>query len=636
MLRSLRDGAKSGFLKYILLGLLVLAVGGLVLTDIGGFFRGGISSNLVAKGSGVEISVVEFDRTARRVLSRQGMSPQDAYKFGMMSQILNNEIQTRIMTYEAQKLGLIIDDETVTKQIAKLAEPLAAEGVSKKQALQQILRSQGISEGEFINAIRAEMGNTLLRNAVIGGSTKISDTEARDLYQYQNETRDLEVLTLPHESVKDIQPPTDMQLKTFYDSNKIDFLIPERRSVTIATLKKEMIEKDIQITDEELREIYDENIEAYKVDEKRTLEQAVLSTIDDAQAVLEKVKKGKSLEAAAKDVTGKTSTYLGENNFEKRGLLEEIAEPVFNAAKGDKIGPIQTALGWHVMILNEITPPQTESFESVKKDIKDELLQTRLMDDLVNAANTLDDQLASGEELEMLVKEFNLTTQKFENFNQGGLNKKNKDLFKDYQGDKAQILEAAFDFGTGESAPVMELADGRFIIVRIDNIEEASHTPFENVKNELKKRWINDQKRLANLGRASDAMKSLKSTENPAPFKSIASKYGRGIKTHKSLKRDGSNKGDLSDLTIQNAFDTATGDYIMHEAGENVVIAKIKSVNLPDPDKVKKADIEKIQELAAESIPQEMLAQYISSLSQKYKVRINERILNQLYGAPAE
>jgi peptidyl-prolyl cis-trans isomerase D len=59
-MQALRDGAGTGFLKIILMGLLVMAVGGLVFTDVGGFFRGGVGNNDVARVGDTKIGVVEF------------------------------------------------------------------------------------------------------------------------------------------------------------------------------------------------------------------------------------------------------------------------------------------------------------------------------------------------------------------------------------------------------------------------------------------------------------------------------------------------------------------------------------------------------------------------------------------------
>ena len=220
MLKAMREGAKSGVLKFFLMGAMVLAVGGLVLADVGGFFRGGVSSNYVAKGKNIQIDVNEFDRTLRRILAAQQISPQDAYQYGMVTQVLNSDIQMRILNQEAQRLGLVIGDKTVAKQISTISEPLVKDGQSKKEALTQVLRAQGISEGEFVNAIRQEMRATLIQNALVGGVTAISKTQAKHLYQYNNESREFNGIVLSNNSVKGIDVPTDEDLKSYYEAIK--------------------------------------------------------------------------------------------------------------------------------------------------------------------------------------------------------------------------------------------------------------------------------------------------------------------------------------------------------------------------------------------------------------------------------
>ena len=132
MLIWMRDSAGAGILKFFLLGILVLAVAGLVLMDVGGFFTGNMASGTVAKGGGVNIGATEFNRTVERVVSRQGVSASDAYKFGLVDNILTSEIQNRLFTNEAKDLGLEVPDESIRNQIAKIAEPLATEGRTKK------------------------------------------------------------------------------------------------------------------------------------------------------------------------------------------------------------------------------------------------------------------------------------------------------------------------------------------------------------------------------------------------------------------------------------------------------------------------------------------------------------------------
>ena len=628
MLRSMRDGAKSGLLKYFLLGLLVLAGGGLVLTDVGGFFRGGISTNIVAKGDGIEIGIGEFDRNVRRVLSRQGMSPQEAYRLGMIDQILNAEIQVRLMTREARRLGINVSDKTVTQQISKLAEPLATEGVSKKDALKQILRSQGISEGEFIYAIRQEMGNTLFKNAVLSGAATISQEQAEDLYMFKNEKRNFDGFILSDKDAKGVAEPTEENLKKYYEANKMDYSTPEKRSIVIATLKKEMLADKVEISDDELRDIYADRIDAFKDPEKRKLQQAILSTQTDAQDVFAKVSKGKDLKAAVKEVTGKTAAYLGQNDFVQEGLLEEVSAPVFEAKEGDVIGPIQTALGWHVMKLNKIIQPQTESFESAKKEIYDSLLQDRLAEDLIDTANMLDDRLAAGDDLDAVANEMGLTKESFSDFNQAGTNDKGKDLFTGYQGDKAQILQAAFDTEAGEASPVMELADGRFIAVQVTGIEPLQYDSFESVKAKLQNRWMDEQKTLSNRARATEALAKLKAG---ASLKDIAKEYGATINSYNNLQRDKTPKKPITMSAARAIFIAPQGEALKLDIEDGFLIGAVSDVTLPD---VKNAgtELKEIMNNAGEIMPQEILAQYINALSERYNVRVNNRVLEAVYG----
>ena len=630
MLRALRDGAKSGFLKYILLGFLVLAAGGLVLTDVGGFFSGGgVSQNFVAKGKNIEISTVQFDKTVRRVLARQGITPQQAYSMGYIQQILNSEVQIQILTQEARRLGISVDDKTVMEQISKIAEPLAQDGMSKSEAVQQVLRSQGISEKEFVQSIRQEMGNTLFRNALISDATTISDKQASDLYQFQNELRDVEGFTLTNKFAKADVEPTDENLQKYYEANKSDFLISEKRDITLATLKKESLEGKVEISDDELQKAYDDNIDAYKRPEQRKLQQAIVDLQTDAQDIVKRVNKGNSLKASVKRVTGNTSPYLGENDFEKGGLLEEISTPVFDANSGDVIGPIQTALGWHVLVLKEIIEPQTDSFDKVKSALRDELLQDRLLEDLIAAANTIDDQLASGEPLENVVTEMGLSTQTFSNFNQAGIDAGGQDLFESYQGDRAQILEASFDFNQGESAPVMELADGRFITVRVDNIVEKSYTPFDEVKTKLETRWMDEQKRLANKQRAEEALKAF---EEGSSIADVAKTYGATVRTFNNLKRAQTPQAPITLPALREIYDSAQNTPLKLTIADGYLIAQVTDIDLPDTTT---ADTE-IKQLITETkdvLPQETIAQYINTLGLRYKVKTNERVLKQLYGS---
>jgi len=630
MLRAMRDGARGGILKYILFGFLVLAAGGLVLTDVGGFFRGGVSSNMVAEGSGVSISTVEFDKAVRRVLAQQGFTPDQAYRLGLINSILQSEIQQRLLNKKAKDLGIRIGDEVVTQQISMLAEPLAQDGMSKTQALQRVLRAQGISEAEFIQAIRMEMANTLLRNGITASVSFIPDSRVRDYYQIENESRSVKGFLLDMNEVADFEDPSEEQLQAYYEANTVDYMIPERRSVTIATLKREMLESKVDISDEEIRQIYEDNIAAYRKPEQRRLKQAVLNTLNDAEDILSQVKDGSDLKKAVNTVTGSNDAYLGEDIFQRSGLLEEISEPVFEAGEGDVIGPVQSALGWHVLVLTDIIEPQTTPLKEVKGSIRDELLQTRLMDELIATANSIDDQLAGGADLNTVAEEIGLTTEAFKSFTQAGISKDGKNLFEAYGSDSREILDVAFDYLEGETSPVMELEDGRFIAVRVDNIEPQSVKPYEEIKDGLRKKWISEQQKMMNQARANDAMEALKGGTN---IKDVAAKYNVRIRTFSDLTKGTDEAPDpLTAAAVQEIFATERNKYVRSNLGRRIFIGQITEVTLPDPDQASEEDLKEIRERLERAYPQNLLELYVRNMVQNSNVKINSGVLDRMYG----
>ena len=536
MLRSLRDGAKHGFLKYILLGFLVLAGGGLVLTDVGGFFRGGVAATDIAKIGSIKIHAQEFDRNVRRYLTTQNMTPEDAYRFGVIDQLLEPEINARLLTVNSHEMGIKVSDEQLTKELLEMTESMAQSEDSRKLALQRILQQQGISEAEFLRSLRQETANSLFKDSLLSGTGIVPKRLTNILYMYENESRNARAIELKNASVKNVEEPTEDNLQLYYEANKAAYLIPETRTITLAILNEEMVKDRIEITDEELKQDYDSSIASFTVPERRVVEQTVAASSEEAENILAAADAQGSLEKGTQEALGNTNSYQAPDEFEESGLLEDIAAPVFQAETGELIGPIETPLGWHVLKVTEIIEPESVPFEQVKADLKNELMQSRLTDVMMDTANDIDDRLAGGEDLESIVAEIGLTTEKIGPMRVSGVSPDadKKDLLTSYQADRADILETAFDFDAGESAPIMELRDGRYMAIHIDEITERSYKSYEDVKDDLRKQWIAQQKSLMNKAQAQDLLAEIK---GGLDFSEAAKKAGGKVQTYKNIKR---------------------------------------------------------------------------------------------------
>ncbi len=622
MLIWMRNSSFAGVFKYIFLGLMVLAVGGLVLMDVGGFFTGNMSSNTVVKGGGVNIGVIEFDRTLRRALSSQGIPPAEAMKLGLVDQILNSEIQNRLFTSEARSFGLEISDESVKRQISKLAEPLAAGGATKKEALQQILRTQGISEAEFVGSIRQEMANTLLRAALSPPATLSSPLMAKELYRYDNEKRSAKIIVFKSANITDAKLADDEQLKKFYETNKQDFLIPESRTITMATLKTDMLAKNVKITDEQLKADYDKNIATFTKPQRRKVEQALFNTEEEAKAGRVEAEAGKKMKDSV------------TQDYDEAGLLPDIAGPVFNADKGTIVGPVKTSLGWHVIKVVDILPEEVIPFAEVKDKLRKEMQSIAVTEELFNVGNTIEDRVAGGESLENLVQEYGMTTEIIGPFRQNGYSKDGADLFKSYATDRAKLIQSAYDYEEKEIAPVVETADGQFHLVRIDQVIPDSYKPFDVVKADLQKRWIAEQQRLSAKAKAE---KSLEEIEGGAKLEEVASKNGGSVQTVTGVNRKEKPAAPLTPVSAAQIFATDKDKSFSGEIQDGYIVGVVESISLPSSDvKPDAKELSDLQDLTGRSLSQDILGEYVAGLSKDKKIKINKARLEEVYLAPQE
>jgi len=627
MLNAMREGAKSGIMKFILLGLMVMAGGGLILMDVGGFFRGGVTQSAIAKIDGTELPVAVFDRTVRRVLSSQSLDMETAYKLGFINQILRNEISSNVMQRAATDMGLQVGDELVIKQINRLVEGLVTDGVDKKAALTNVLRNQGLTENEFVRMIQAEMTTSLLRTAIQVGTNVPPGPLADDLYQHNKEQRTVNYIFLPHSGVKDVPQPAEEILLAFYQAGQEKYAVPETKTFSVATLSKDSLAKTLDISDEELRQTYDQEVASYQVPERRVMEQAVFEDQASATAAAEAVKGGKTL----KDAAGES--YIGEEKFEKDGLLKEIGDAAFAAQAGDTIGPIQTAMGWHVLKLKDIVAPETQSFESVKENLKKDLIQARVADELFATGNLIEDKLAGGMSLEEVAAEMELKVKQYGPITADGSTPDNKDGLKDFGPDWGTINTSITDMQEGETAPIMELADGNYAVVRVDAITPKTYKPFEEVKGELAKVWMQDQREVANKLRSDDAVRSLNASQKS--LNDIASAQAAEIKTI-TLVRDEQTSTPMNDAAKTLFFGIDQDQYGVAPVEGGFVVGRVTGTKLPDIEKASKEDIESYKKVAQQGMQGELMQIYFNHLQSAYDVKINQRLLEQTYGPQAD
>ena len=633
LLNKLREGAKGGVMKFILYGFMVMAVGGMVFMDVGGFFRGGVQRNSVAKVGRQQISAVSFDSTVRRALYAQNIDAATAYKLGLIDRILSSMISSNLMYKAAHDLGLQIGDRELAEHVSRLIEPMAKDGMSKKEVLNRVLMNQGMSEQQFLHELRSDMSTTILRGALQSGTAYTPPQEARDLYQYQNESRTVKAVILPDSGIRDYKEPGDEVLLPFYQAGQERYAIPETRTFSMMVLKSDDLKDTLDISDEELQKLYDDNISAYQQPERRVMEQAVFQDESAATKVFERLSGGTALKDAVEEITDATDSYLGEQTFQKDGLAKEIAEAAFSADKGGAVGPVKTPLGWHVLKVKNILEPRTQPLADVKAQIKKEVLHDRLADQLYNTSAEIDDMLAAGEMLEKSAESLGLKINSHGPVREDGSTPDSREGLKGFDSDRTDIMKTVYELTEGESAPVMQLADGSYAVLRVDTIDEKTYKPFDDVKGDLKKIWIADQQSVMNKQRASDALRALANGEKT--MQQIADTYREGLRVF-NLKRNEDPAEALTPSAKTKFFEIGDGDFAIATAQNGYVIGEVTAINLPDTAKLSEKELKETIETATRGTQDEFLLAWMQGLYDSAKVKINHQLLQTMYGPGSE
>ncbi|MCD8562607.1 MAG: peptidyl-prolyl cis-trans isomerase [Alphaproteobacteria bacterium] len=634
VMQVMRKGRFSGVIKVGFLTLLTLGTCGLVLSDVRGVLSGsGVGSNDVGAVGGEKISLVSFDRMLSRTLRQIGFSPEEAYQAGYTQQILGQELRNRTIEIAARKNGVELSRPQIAQQVAKIIDPIAGDKGNKQEILEQVLRAQGLSENEFVRQVGQETASSLLTQALTESAVPPTEALLRDLYTYENESRDIELIALPNSAFALAKEPDDAALKTAYEGLKENFAIPESRDISLLIIDDAALKAKVDIPEEELKRLYDEDKASYTVPETRKVEQALLKDEDKAREIAKLASAGTPLKDAVKKVTGAEKGYVGDIDFEKTATQAELRDLVFNGKETGKVlGPVKTPLGYHVMIVKKITPQAQLPFGQVKDKIKKDQLDIKASDQVYEASAQLDDLLASSTPVDEIKTQVPLKIVSLKDVSMAGQGAGNKALMADYKNDAPSLLQNAFEMEEGESSPVNQLKDGRYYAVHVDKITAKTYKPFEDIKAQLKTQTIAVEKAEGNRKQAKALLERLDKGE--ITLSALSEELKKPIKSLPGLKKSMNKTPDpLIPSTLGFVFAAKEKEPFLLDIKDGVALAVVTHTNLPaTPDK---KDLDALAEKIAGQSQNEILGTYTGVKMKEYGAKINESLLHQIYGRSA-
>lgn len=317
----------------------------------------GNESALLATVGGTRITTSHLYREMRaRNLGLQGTSEEESKR--IQSALLEQMIQEELLVQEAERLGLVVASEEVTR-IVVYEDAFEQDGKHNRELYLRALKRLGLTEEKHREQIERQLLIQKLQDVVLWGA-HVTDAEIARAYDLQNTLVDLSWVRVSELALMDDIQVQESEIDAFLANSEL-----------------------------KVKERYDADYErVYKVPRKATWS-AILLRSDlpgtDAAALLAKAEEIRKLAEATDDagfaeLARTWSEDLGAAGGGDMGQTPEplmdppLASAVFAAGAGKVTAVTETARGLWIARVRAVEEAKDLSFDQVKRDIARQLV----------------------------------------------------------------------------------------------------------------------------------------------------------------------------------------------------------------------------------------------------------------------
>jgi peptidyl-prolyl cis-trans isomerase D len=627
MLRGLHESSKGWLGRAVMAAVMGLLVISFAIWGIGDIFRG-FGRQSFAKIGHTEIGIEQFRQLYRDRLALFGrqigrtITLDQARQLGIDRQIIRAIISEFILDERVRDLKLGISDAEISRRIMSDPSFQTPNGQFDRQRFEFLLRQNGLTEARYVVERRRDMLRAQLAGTVIGPSLVTKPMiEAAD--RFQNEQRAIEYLLLDRGQAGEVPAPAPEVLAQFYEENKALFRAPEFRKVTYLALIPSEQARWMQISDEELKRAYEERKARYATPERRQVHQMVFPNAEEARAAAERIAKGESFEAIAKE-RGLSDQDIDLGLVTKAGMIDRaVADAAFALKEGEVSAPVTGRFGVVLVRVVKIEPEKVPTFEEIAQQLRTDLANDKAKEEMNDLYNKIEDERSIGKTLAEVADTVKLASRTIEIDRLG----------RDPQGnpvpnlpDAQRLIQSAFSTEPGVETDPLRV-EGGYLWYEVTGITPSRERPLDEVKDQVETRWREQE--IANRLKAK-ANEILDKAKGGAGFADAAAAAGLKVESKSEIKR-GAAASPLSAQGVDAVFrvpkdGVGIGDG--DKPGEQIVF-RVTEVTLPTTD-VNSEDSKKLKDQMSNAMSEDVYNEFIGQLESEIGVTINPAGLRQV------
>ncbi|MBR0656687.1 peptidylprolyl isomerase [Plastoroseomonas arctica] len=627
MLTALRKLAGTWFAKL----LFVLLIGSFAIWGIEDVVRNFGRDSALARVDGQPIPIEEAQAAARREITRitRQLGPNfqgnEEIRKALAAQAVEGLVMDRVLRSEASRMGVIVPDAAVTSAVFSIPQFQGVDGRFSRDVLFNFLRSNDLTEQQFLTLMRADLARQQIAGAVRGGAIAPA-TMAEPLTRFLQERRIADVARFPTAAAAPPAAPTEAQLRRFYENNPAQFSTPPLREAVVAVLTAEMLAAEVQVAEADIATAYEARRAQFETPERRVLQQALLRDQAAAAAIAAQWQAGAdwaTIEAATTAAQGQASA-LPETD--RAGLpLPALAQASFALAEGAVSAPVQSPFGWHVFRAERIIPGSTRSLDDVRAELRQELALEKALDVAFERATRYEDQLAGGATLEEVAREHGLAYAVVRTDAQGH-DAAGADVTMPVRPvQRAETLRLIFAANAGDAARLNEAVDG-FIGIELREIVAPALKPFETVETEVREAWRLDAQKRAQEEAATAMLTALRAG---TAFDAAAAVGNATTGRVGPLDREPGRDSPVPPELLAPLFELARGEATMVATRDGFAVGQVVEIQVADLA-AESAALERMRSEVRRSIADDLEAQLHAALRARSTVRVNQTLLESL------
>jgi peptidyl-prolyl cis-trans isomerase D len=600
----------------ILFGFLIVSF---AIWGIGDIFRGQVRTQVATVGK-QDITADayrtayqnEYQSLIRR--TRQTITPEQARAIGLDRNVLSRLVTEAVLDQQARTLKLTVSDQQIVDAIQADPNFKGPSGQFDRAQFAELLRSNGLSEAQYVRDQRAVSARLQLAEAV-SGELPVPMAMREAVHRFQNEKRSLDYLALTPAQAGDIPAASEAQLQTFFDERKASYRAPDYRGFNLLVLDAASLAKPEAVTDEDARRHYDRVASTrFGTPEKRTIQQIVFATSEEASAASEKLKGGTSFEDLAKERNIDEAT-LTLGTFTKADMVDPVAaEAAFGLAEGAVSDPVAGRFGPVILRVTKIEAGAQKPFAEVADEVKREVATERARNEVQRVHDVIEDQRAGARPLPEIAKERGLNLVTVPAVDRQGRDKSGNPVATIPEPNS--LIPAVFRSDVGADNEAIRTPGEGYIWFDVTGVEPARDRTLAEVRERVVEDWRSDEvsRRLADKAR-----EMVDKLNGGAEMAAIATEIGLTPVTVSDITRTNA-RPDLARPVVTRAFATPVGKAADTATDTGRVVFRVTAASVP-PFVTSTQQAEALEGQLRQALAEDVLAQYLAAIEKQIGVQ---------------